>query len=649
MSQPILARAPSAAYQLRKFAVRNRTLVGGILATLIVLIAGAAVATAFGFREAAQRRAAEQARNDLEAVVEFQSGMLNDMDPEAVGRRLLADLKQRVGETGRSRGWPEGRIRAVETGFTEAVASINSTSLALRLIDEEILGRAARTAGERFQDRPRIYARLRDAIGETYGSLGMFRQAEEQLEEALNVRRRTSGDGSPETLLSMKHLSFLYLKQGRFDQARTAAEPGLVLHRRVLGEGHRESLAMAHNLALIYASLDRYAEAEPLSGETLARQRQVLGERHPDTLNSMDLLAVLSRDQGRLDAAEQQLKAALEARKSAQGVEHESTLQTLNNLAALYAMRGRVAEAAQLFQESLAVMKRKLGQEHPSTLAMMHNLAVSYSKLRRYSEAEALQLETLAHRRRVLGAEHPATLTTMNNLAIVYYDSGRRAEAERLDREILGMRRRTLGEDHTDTLVSMNNLAVLLRDAGRYGEAEPLFRDALERRRRVSGLAHPSTEQVRTNLIDMYRAQGRAADAAALMAEKLEAARMNAGREDAVSEVLNDAAWQLLTAEPAHLRDQAKALEFARRACAKEEAQRGPNLWNYLDTLALALQRNGDTAAAVEAEKRAIASLPPDRPERAGLVRQLAEFEARLAGGKSKGRNLPLQGGPPRK
>ena len=57
-SQPILARPPSTIYQLRKFASRNRALVGGILATFVVLVLGVVVSTALGLREAKLRREA---------------------------------------------------------------------------------------------------------------------------------------------------------------------------------------------------------------------------------------------------------------------------------------------------------------------------------------------------------------------------------------------------------------------------------------------------------------------------------------------------------------------------------------------------------------------------------------------------------------
>jgi tetratricopeptide (TPR) repeat protein len=175
----------------------------------------------------------------------------------------------------------------------------------------------------------------------------------------------------------------------------------------------------------------------------------------------------------------------------------------------------------------------------------------------------------------------------------------------------------------------MNNLAELYRRMGRYAEAEPLFRDALEARVRVTGFDRRQTDRVRRNLIELYRAQGRTEDARPLIADMLAASRSNAERDAAHATELNDAAWQLLTVEPSELRDPAAALVFAQRACAKEEQNGGSELWNYLDTLALAWHMNGNTATAIETERKAISLLSADRPERARLEQNLAAFEGR--------------------
>jgi hypothetical protein len=96
------------------------------------------------------------------------------------------------------------------------------------------------------------------------------------------------------------------------------------------------------------------------------------------------------------------------------------------------------------------------------------------------------------------------------------------------------------------------------------------------------------------------------------------------------SGALNDTAWDLLTFEYEELRDSRRALPLAERACLLEEANNGDRLWMYLDTLALAQHMTGDTAAAIETQKRAISLMPENAdPE---MATRLANYEAELAG-----------------
>jgi tetratricopeptide (TPR) repeat protein len=98
-----------------------------------------------------------------------------------------------------------------------------------------------------------------------------------------------------------------------------------------------------------------------------------------------------------------------------------------------------------------------------------------------------------------------------------------------------------------------------------------------------------------------------------------------AGREDASPSAKNECAWLLLTCEPADLRDPRAALKLA------VEANEMPEFENagYLDTLSLAYQLTGDTAKAIENQKKAISRLPEgDSALRKGLEEALTRFEA---------------------
>ena len=90
-NEPVLARAPSVGYRLRKFVRRNRAAVGA--GTLVgAILVGATAFSTVQMREAErQRDAAVYARKRADAQLEFQSLMLTSMGPERVTMREILD------------------------------------------------------------------------------------------------------------------------------------------------------------------------------------------------------------------------------------------------------------------------------------------------------------------------------------------------------------------------------------------------------------------------------------------------------------------------------------------------------------------------------------------------------------------------------
>ncbi len=141
-----------------------------------------------------------------------------------------------------------------------------------------------------------------------------------------------------------------------------------------------------------------------------------------------------------------------------------------------------------------------------------------------------------------------------------------------------------LGDEHPDTLRSMNGLANLYADQGRYDEAEALVLETLEIQKRVLGDEHPDTLTSMSGL-----------------------------------------AWFLLTREPAESRDPHAALKLALEVAEKT----GYKNAGWLDTLSLAYHLTGDTAKAIENQKKAISLLPEGESAlRTGLEEALATFAA---------------------
>jgi serine/threonine protein kinase/tetratricopeptide (TPR) repeat protein len=453
--EAILARPPSAAYKLKKFAQRNRAAVLTGAALAAALLVGAAVAmwqavvATRAKRDAIDAVAAEKAAKELAQARETET------------KAVLEFVEKRVLAAARPKGLAGGLGSEVTLG--------QAVEAALPFVEKS------------FINQPLIEARLRLTLGQSFWYLGKAQRAADQWQVAHTLYSRHLGPDHPETLRSTHNLAAGYHALGRYADALKLREQTLALFKTRLGPDHRDTLHGMNDLAVSYGALGRYADAVKLDEETLARRMARLGPDHLDTLMSMHNLANGYHALGRHADALKLREQTLALRKAELGPDHADTLSSMENLAVSYHALGRHADALEFFAETLARRKARLGPAHPDTLRGMNNLAVSYSALGRHADALKLREETLALRKAELGPDHPDTLMSMHNLANGYHALGRYADALKLREQTLALRKARLGPDHPDTLMSMWVVADSLAKLGRGAEAVPII-DAVARR-----------------------------------------------------------------------------------------------------------------------------------------------------------------------
>jgi len=482
--EPILARPPSATYQLQKFARRHKALVTGVVAVFVVLIAGIIVST----WEATRARRAEQAATAQAATAKAVNDFLqND---------LLAQASAKAQARPDNKPDPDLKVRTA-------------------------LDRAGGRITGKFTGQPLVEASIRQTIGKTYRDLGLYPDAQRQVERALDLRHRILGEEHPDTLATMNELATLYRDQGKYPQAERLFTKVLEVRRRALGEEHPDTLATINDLAVLYRRQGKYAQAEPLFTKILEVRRRVLGKDRPETLTTMNDLGVLYTSQGKYALAESLLTKALEVKRRTLGEEHPDTLINMNNLGQVYQYEDKYADAELLYAKVAELHRHVLGEDHPEALISMNNLAQIYLYQGKYAQAGPLFSKILEVRRRVRGDEHPETLVTMNDLAVLYTYQRKYAQAEQLFTKVLEVKRRVLGEGHPETLISMDNLAFLYRNQGKYALAEPLNIKALTLQRRTLGAEHLDTLISMNDLEFLYLNERKYAPAEALLREAL--------------------------------------------------------------------------------------------------------------------------------
>ncbi len=364
--QPILARPPTAAYQLQKFARRNKGLVAGSTAALVLLVAGV-IGTSIGlFRAEAARsdadkraREASIAARHAERTVDFLTTVLASANP------IIA----------------RGRDITVR-----------------ELIDDAAARAAAELAGE-----PEVETPTRIALARTYLSLNALDAALVQAARARDLALAAYGEHSLEFSNALAAHTAVLLRTNAPQPALDGANQALAIRLALFPPSHalvgRARLLVGK--ALIAAS--KYTDAEA----QLAQATDILlaadDRELADSVSTYADTMIRALGPSRAPDAQAVLRRSLPVFR-ARGTPAEPDLATiLVSLGTALSRSRQPVEAETALREAIAIRDRIFPPDHPANISPRLRLAEALRQQERLTEARELA-ESLAERaRRVLG------------------------------------------------------------------------------------------------------------------------------------------------------------------------------------------------------------------------------------------------------
>ncbi len=549
-NEPVSARPPGTIYRLRKFAKRNRTAVT-VGATIVIALLVGFLLAATGFIQA--RREAEASKT----INEFFNGMLASVDP----------LKLHL-----------------FSGFARDGSAVGETArgLAQNISVVEMMLMARERISSSFTGKPALEAIARETIGLSLLGLGRPRDAAEQLEEAVRIRKTVLGEDHPDTLRSELQFGFSLTESARAPEAAPLLDELREKMTRRYGEKDPRALQASSLYATALMMDRRIVESDPIFRETMELQREVLGEDHRDTMETM--------------------------------VGWANSHMWRNQGAAAEALTRPVYETALL----------KFGPDDVLTLWAQTLLGWSRNFQGDRIEGEEMLRPAVDGLVRALGNEHPYTCRAKNGLGRSIQNRGGGEERERLWTEALEGLRASEGKASPAIYVTSRDLAFVLIARGKVEEGLRLFRRAVEDFRDKYGETHDFTTENMGYLVRGLIMTGKNAEAAEVSQQVLNIIRRQAEDPGASASALNSYAWDLLTWNPPEVRDPAAALPLAERAL--ELAGDGDRA-EILDTLALALHLNDRNNEALKAQREALALIPTDDPaQRSDYVTPLVRY-----------------------
>ncbi|MBD8881511.1 protein kinase [Rhodanobacter sp. 7MK24] len=480
--RPVLARRGRRLYRLRRFLQRNRWPLTAAAALVLSVLAGLGTSLYSLHQARVQQRLAEQRRQQLERMVQFQQSMYDSVDIGAMGHAVVAAAQQQVGAA--LAPVASSAAPPADGALTKAFAAVQATDIARSAFDTYVVTHTLDNLDHAFPEAPQLATDLRQSLARVLLGIGSYAHAARELRKVIAEREREPAEvhdllsaradlaQALESQGQTQEAASLYSQIAReseglapVDELRIAAKAGSA--RMLVAQGHQRQ-ALQEQQAL-YAELKSKL---PATDHGLMQLRRDL----VDTLVQM----------GRRSEARIELESLLALDRGVLGAENSETLRATITLAKLLRADGEFERSLALAEQVVAIRQRRLGADHPDTIDARYVAATDATKLANDPASLSRIRGTLQHvvdtRRLRYGPDNPQTVSAMTGLVALVAKQGDIAPTGReaqpyymqaiaLEQVIMDSHVRMLGLDHPHTLLARGSLASLLDKAGRYRQA----------------------------------------------------------------------------------------------------------------------------------------------------------------------------------
>ncbi len=429
---------------VRKFAQRNRLMVGAGLIVAAVLVTGL-VTIAWSLREARQ----EAARAKVSA--DFLSSVLGSMDP-AMAEDLDKTLMLRVLEDATRRAPRDLALHPDILADVELIIAGNQ--VVLENLDAAITQlESVRVLADRHPGKLDLQ-RLRalQVLGDAYVAKDQHTQAQAVLEEG--IARARQGDPAQRWLMydMQSRLAWVWFVKGRAADATRLAREALEGFTRIAPADDQQRLDAAKRYANILSSSGSYAASLAVIDDVVQRRIRINGLDHPLTLVTRRDQVTTRLRMREFAAAEPELRRLLAAYRRMYGEDSAHTANVRGMLGSALREQGKVQEAGPHYRAAMEWNTRRHGPESLSALIARHNHANWLLAAGHATQSRDEQRASLAIAERTLGHINHVTAEVLRGLAEAELVTGERSRAHGHAVAALEIMRELYGDAHEGAL-----------------------------------------------------------------------------------------------------------------------------------------------------------------------------------------------------
>lgn len=428
---------------LRKFARRNRLMVGAAAVVGLVLLAGLA-ASSWALHEARQ----EAARAKVSS--RFLASVLDSMDP-AMADGLDRSLMLRVLEDA-SRRAPHD-LAAHPDILADMQLIIAANQIKLEDYPRALAHlQSVRALADQHPGLQQQRLRALQILGDMHVVNGKLAQAQAVLQEGI-AKADAGGPGHLRLASDLRsRLAWVWFQQGRAQQALQLAKQALDALDRMGPADDQQRLDAAKRYANMLSTSGDYPRSIALMEDVVQRRTRRNGPDHALTLVARRDLVTTRLRMRDFAGAEPELRQLLAAYERMYGADNAYPMGVRGMLGSALREQGKVAEAGPHYRASMEWSAKRYGAESLSTLVARHNHANWLLAAGQAGQSRDEQKALLAIADRSLGRANHVTAEVLRGLAEAELALGERGSARLHASAALQAMRQVYGDQHAGAL-----------------------------------------------------------------------------------------------------------------------------------------------------------------------------------------------------
>ena len=323
---------------------------------------------------------------------------------------------------------------------------------------ENCLNQALEIGKRQFEETHPEVSTTYNNLGSLSSALGDYETAFGYYGKALEIAKTVYSPDTPEIATIYANLGTLYFNFYEFDKTTEYISYALNIFLKAYGETDQRVGTCYDNLALLYLYTGDFDHALEYADKAIAVFKSLYGKKHPNLAISHGTKALILNDLGIYQEALQHTDTCIEMLKEVYGEEHPF-------LGAAYGNKGRIYEELDDYSQALAwhlkgleITKNIYGGIHPEIATSYHNIAIDYTHLTEFKKALEYYRRELEIMEAVFGDNPPDIDKTYNNMGFCHFQLKEYSEAVVCYSKAFEIRKATLGEDHPVTLETQERL-----------------------------------------------------------------------------------------------------------------------------------------------------------------------------------------------